>query len=149
MENRQIVLTRRQFLKLLGIAAPSEMQGASLLPLLEGRRWHDHEGIFSQQRGASAQSVRTPDWRLILQLADSKTWPLYPQQAGQLELYDLEDDPQEKNNLWPVSFRASQEAQESLTGLLSTWNEITPLAEGMEVPLLDPEVEKMLRYLGY
>jgi arylsulfatase len=135
-------------LDLLGVPIPREMQGISLVPLLEGRYWQDQEGIISQQRNADALSERTTDWRLILQLRDNATWPLYPQRAGQVELYDLRADPEEAHNLWPATSQVARNAQETLSRQILRWKEATPLAAGEAAPL-DPEVEKMLHDLGY
>jgi len=68
---------------LTGVSAPAGLDGRSFLPLLEGGRqanrpplyWEFHEGGFFQ-------AVRSGDWKLV----------------GK-ELYNLKDDPGEKNNL--------------------------------------------------
>jgi arylsulfatase A-like enzyme len=136
-------------LDLLGLAIPKDMQGTSLLPLIEQRSWPGHEGIFSQQRGGRALSIRTTGWRLIMQLATDTTWPLYQQQPGQAELYDVQADSKEAQNLWPAKSNAAQTAERKLGGLILSWKENTPATTGTNASAQDPQLLKMLHDLGY
>ncbi len=61
------------------------MQGKSLLPIFKGKDRKPHEYIFWEHE--SNKAVRKGDWKLVAE-------------AGQnWELYDLEDDPTETNNV--------------------------------------------------
>jgi len=86
-------------LDLAGLAPGDEMQGQSLVPLLrdEGAGWRSsffYEHLFVHPRIPRCEAVRTEEWKYIRYL---DTDPLYE------ELYDLERDPQELQNLAAVS----------------------------------------------
>jgi arylsulfatase A-like enzyme len=135
--------------ELLGFSVPQDLQGISLVPALQGQRWHGYKGIVSQQHDSLSQSVRTAEWRLILQQQDDEVWPLYPLQAGQLELYNQEEDPKEASNRWPAGSRAAERALEQLSQQLLEWEAATPRSSFSQAPPLDEETEEMLRRLGY
>lgn len=134
--------------QLFGFAVPEQMQGVSLVPLMEGRRWVGREGIVSQQHDDLSLAVRSEKWRLILQLQDDDVWPLYVLRAGDEELYDLESDPGAQVNLFPEPSTSARKAFRSLSDLLRAWQEDVPLTETAGASL-DAEVEEMLRRLGY
>ncbi len=86
------------FLDLAGIQIPEEMQGVSLLPLMEGRNSGDwRESIYYHYyeypgAGHSVKrhyGIRTTRYKLIHFYDDIDAW----------ELYDLEQDPMEMKNL--------------------------------------------------
>lgn len=135
-------------LDMLDQPIPKEMPGHSLVPLMEGRRWRGHEGIVSQQRDDLSLGLRTAGWRMILQKQDDDAWPLYQLQAGVVELYDLEADPGEEQNLAPVDSAALRKREGELSERLLKWQRDTPLAATGEGEL-DEETEEMLRRLGY
>lgn len=86
-------------LELAGVPVPQAMQGRSLLPILEGKKpsgWRKDwlyeyyeypvDEMVPPQRG-----VRTDRYKLIV---------YYTMQPTEYEMYDLQVDPEEKNNLW-------------------------------------------------
>jgi arylsulfatase A-like enzyme len=85
------------FLDAAGIQIPNDMQGKSMLPLLKGEKekWRDalyyqyyeYPGIHAVKRH---YGVRTNHYKLIHFYHDIDEW----------ELYDLEKDPMEMNNLY-------------------------------------------------
>ena len=84
-------------LGLAGLPPGEEMQGRSLVPLLHGEGedggWREsffYEHLFTHPRIPRSEAVRTKDWKYI-RYVDSE--PLYE------ELYDLESDPHEMQNL--------------------------------------------------
>ena len=96
------------FLDLAGLAIPTDMQGESLLPLLEDQNtddwrksiyyhYYEYPGPHSVKRH---YGIRTDRYKLIHFYNNIDQW----------ELYDLEEDPGEVNNLF------GQKAYEELSG---------------------------------
>lgn len=86
------------FLELAGVDIPDDMQGESLLPLLEGNRltdwrksiyyhYYEYPGPHSVKRH---YGIRTDRFKLIHFYNDINQW----------ELYDLQNDPAEVHNLY-------------------------------------------------
>ena len=87
------------FLQIAGVAVPADMQGTSLLPLLQGKHpknwrksvyyhYYEYPAEHSVKRH---YGVRTSDgWKLIHFYRDINAW----------ELYNLNDDPNELHNLY-------------------------------------------------
>jgi len=109
--------------------------GRSLRPLVEGRAtghaWLYHETLvpdldfgMSELRG-----LQTASWKYI--------------RAPQRELYNLEKDPQELNNLAKREAARADEMEDQLAGILRG-------EEAASVPVaMDPEAVEKLRSLGY
>jgi arylsulfatase A-like enzyme len=82
-------------LEMAGVAAPVEMQGCSLVPLIEGAdpEWRAeffYEHLFKHPRIPCSEAVRDPHYKYT-RFVDVE--PPYE------ELYDLENDPHEAHNL--------------------------------------------------
>jgi arylsulfatase A-like enzyme len=115
------------FLDIAGVEAPSDMQGRSLRPLLEGRRpesWR--EAIYYQYYEYPAvhmvrrhYGVRTGRYKLI-----------YYYNIDEWELFDLERDPSELNSVY-----ADPEYEDTVDQLKEM---LTKLREHYEVPDEDP-----------
>jgi hypothetical protein len=81
--------------------------------------------------------------------ATDTTWPLYQQQPGQAEWYDVRAGPGELQNLWPATSSGAQAAERQLGDLVLSWKEDTPATTGVDASAQDPELLKMLHDLGY
>lgn len=82
-------------LQLAGVSRPEVMQGSSLLPLIQGKAvdWRNewfYEHLFVHARIPKTEGVRTTRWKYIRYVEST---PLYE------ELYDLQADPNELDNL--------------------------------------------------
>jgi arylsulfatase A-like enzyme len=84
-------------LELAEVPIPDDMQGKSLVPLLEGRQvpWRDaflyeYYEYPEPHRVRPNRGVRTDRWKLIHYFTEPQEW----------ELYDLADDPDETRNLY-------------------------------------------------
>lgn len=82
-------------LELAGLEVPQEMQGRSLIPLLNGQKteWRTDffcEHLFEHPKIPKSEGVRTEHWKYIRYFEQR---PIYE------ELYDLENDPHEARNL--------------------------------------------------
>jgi arylsulfatase A-like enzyme len=122
------------FLELAGIKKPAQMQGESFLPLLKGQNipWRDRifyeyywEQAFPQTPTTFA--VRTDKYKYI---AYNGVWDIN-------ELYDLENDPNEMNNL--IRNKEFDKTGIQLKNDLYKWMENTI---GLQIPLKQQETRK-------
>ena len=84
-----------------GLPVPDEMQGRSVLPLLEGRGAGWPEEVFVQvSESQLGRAVRTRRWKygVVAPGADGRAEPASDRYAERY-LYDLRSDPYELNNL--------------------------------------------------
>ena len=73
--------------EMAGVEAPSDIDGLSLMPIIKGDQPSIRNEIFTAYRNVS-RALTTPQWKLIE----------YPG-IDHTQLFDLEKDPNEKNNL--------------------------------------------------
>ena len=102
-------------LELAGVEPPAAMEAESLLPAIAGQEWTPREYVFAEhgrdgilQETAFMSMVRSDDWKLV-HFVDSED--------GQL--FDLQDDPGEVNNLWDDPAHADR--KRDLLGVLLNW----------------------------
>lgn len=115
------------FLELAGIPKPVQMQGQSFLPLLKGENITWRNKIFYEYYWEQAFpqtpttfAVRTDRYKYI---SYNGVWDIN-------ELYDLEKDPHEMNNL--IREKQMDKMGLSLRDELNNWLEIT---NGLQIPL--------------
>lgn len=109
------------------VAKPSQMQGASFLPLLKGEKmawrskaFYEYYWEYSFPQTPTTFGVRDGKYKFIY----------YPGVWDVGELFDLEADPEEKNNLW--RHPDHQQTAQRLRTELWNWLEETG---GMQIPL--------------
>lgn len=120
-----------------GLEPKPNLHGRSMLGLLNGDPVEPRSHIFGTQTHHGnglympMRCVRTEDWKYILNLAENPTYDLGhgAPPFAQTELYDLQADPQEQNNLAGSSAHADIQAE--LHQTLTTWRQDT------EDPLLE------------
>ena len=114
--------------EMAGARGTSQPDGASLVPLLRGGKAPDREALFwhyphySNQGGPPSGAVRAGSFKLIEFYEDNR-----------LELYNLHDDPGERNNLASAQPGKTQE----LHALLKNWRTET----GAVMPLPNPNYD--------
>ena len=124
-------------LDLLEIAAPPGLQGESLLPLIRGERSGESRRLFFTSRASGTMALRDGRWKLI-----------YTPRTHSAELYDLEADPDERNDL---SGSETDKTRESIERLLAWYRAAPRPFRGLQVQRvkLDDETTRQLRALGY
>lgn len=112
--------------RIAGIEVPEKVDGRSLLPLLQGEpnvTWRDaymdtYDMIYLGDNGEKPhmRMIRTDQWKMVL-YQDENGHPL--DGGSRHELFDLKDDPGEKNNLYSKS--SATAVQQELEQRLLIW----------------------------
>jgi arylsulfatase A-like enzyme/Flp pilus assembly protein TadD len=123
-------------LDLLGVEPPKEMQGLSLIPMMNGKK--EKRAAYSESAFAKLhygwaplESITTGEYKYI--------------HAPKPELYDRSEDYGEKNNL----ISARPEITKALKQELTSFRENAGASSNQEPQKIDPEIEENLRSLGY
>lgn len=127
----------------LGIETPPESRGQDIWPLL-GSKGPDERALLLEHAGQRLIGVVTARHKYILHLKSQGIVPGYQQKRGREELYDLEVDPGEQNDLGPMKPPVLAE----LRALLERLRGETVSTES-EPALVDVQTKEMLRSLGY
>lgn len=122
----------------LKIDIPKYCQGVSLIPLMEGKKIKEIKESYGETYyplmsygWSDLKSIRTNEWKFIL--------------APKPELYDLKNDPREKENLFSRSNKIAKELRNKLKKLeKEISSELKP-----SIRKLTPEDQEKLRALGY
>jgi arylsulfatase A-like enzyme len=101
-----------------GVAAPADLDGQSLLPILKGTKLSVRDSVFLPFQDIQ-RAVRDERWKLIA----------YPR-LGYLQLFDLANDPHEMRNLIDDPAAATQVPR--LLALMKDWQ--TRSGDKVEVP---------------
>jgi Flp pilus assembly protein TadD len=126
-------------LQVLGIAAPSQVQGKSLLPLISEKKQEGPPYLYAETflprlhfDWSELRGVENDHYHFIL--------------APRPELYDLSKDPQELHNLYAEKRAVSDELNAKLSAII---REYTPGQELADKTPLDPALMERLKSLGY
>jgi len=102
-------------LELAGVTPPATLEAQTMLPALQGEAWSGREAVYAEQAKDGIMTgcefmtmVRTQDWKLVHFLDEPN---------GQL--FDLNADPNEVNNLWNNS--DYQTTQREMLANLREW----------------------------
>ena len=121
-----LVDVKPTILELFGLDPVSELDGRSLLPLMQGRESvHRTEVFLSEATWQAKRGVRTEEWKYIRCL-DSGVYP-----RSEPELYHLPTDPREQHNM----AGARPDIATELDKMLSTW--LTGQLRGRPDPMID------------
>lgn len=124
-------------LELLGIQPIPEMQGETLLPVINGKEKRERmafsESVYAELHygWSPLQSLTTTDYKYI--------------EAPKPELYERKNDPSELNNLIREKASIAKVLKNELQGLVSKYS-----GKNLKGPdKMDPDTEEKLRALGY
>jgi arylsulfatase A-like enzyme/Tfp pilus assembly protein PilF len=126
-------------LQILGIPAPSQLQGTSLLPLISGMNQAESSYLYAETflprlhfNWSELRGLENDRYHFIL--------------APKPELYDLSKDPKELHNLYADKRAVSDELNTKLSAVI---REYTPGQELADKTPLDPALMERLKSLGY
>ncbi len=126
-------------LQIVGVPAPSQVQGTSLLPLLSKKRQPETSYLYAETylprlhfNWSELRGIENDRYHFIL--------------APKPELYDLSKDPKELHNLYSEKRAASDELNAKLAALIAQYTAGHELAD--QTPL-DPALMERLKSLGY
>ena len=128
-------------LEVLKVAVPKEVQGTNLLPLIAGERKDKNEprSLYSETFLPRLHF----DWSELRGLELDKYHFI---DAPRPELYDLNKDPKELDNLFAQKKAVGEELKAKLDALIRAY---TPGQEMAEKTNLDPALMERLKSLGY
>ena len=124
--------------ELAGLEPPPGMQGASLVPLLTGRKGWTAQTAYAE----TLYPFYHFGWSPLATIQDGR-WKLI--ESSDPELYDLEADPGETRNLATAQRERYLEIRRRFASLTSAWGRGQLSARGAE----DPEAARKLASLGY
>jgi arylsulfatase len=113
-------------LDLAGAKHPKPCQARSLLPALLSEPWPGRDFVFSEQAGDVAMTGA----KLITMVRDDKWKAVFIHGAEDGQLFDLEQDPAEENNLW--AHQAHAETKQYLKDAMFNWRQ-NSLLETMDL----------------
>ena len=128
-------------LDMAGVYQRSYLDGASIIPVIEGLATETHEHVFIEKLNLM-KAVRTNDWKYIMVRADG------PIKAGQ-ELYHLAEDPGETKNLFDLHHPQYSMIIKSFRDTLKKWQRDFRKLQKLSEVTFDEASRAELRSLGY
>jgi arylsulfatase A-like enzyme len=125
-------------LELAGRAAPSSMDGSSMLGLLED---DTREGL--------AFSIRVKGKGRLFTVRSSRYRLIWDAQTNRRLFFDTENDPLEQNDLYPSGLPEEAELSDALHAWVAEYDQARAAAAGGEQLPVDEEIRDQLRALGY
>ena len=113
-------------LGLMGVPLPSRLEGKSLEPVLRGETSLEENAVFIETNGPlirAGAGVPWPSWQPWRTVISGDGWKLNLSTVDQCELYDLNEDPTEENNLYDDA--GQKDRISSMTTLLQQWQQET------------------------
>jgi arylsulfatase A-like enzyme/glycosyltransferase involved in cell wall biosynthesis len=131
-------------LEVLGLSA-DDMEGKSLLPLVEGKTEDVHEYVVDEGAHGAQIAMRTKKWKYIKTLEDVSYSANFQRKKGEVELFDLENDPAEEKNV----AKENPETAARFSAMVDDWLKARSGGEKAEQIEADEETKKKLEALGY
>lgn len=127
-----------------GIPSPTNIRGQSLLPSIRGEIPSAERIAFTEHAGGSMVSLRGSRYKYIRHLRYSNVVPAYNLTPGTEELYDMEKDPQELNNL-------AESNPKLVKKFRALWRQKRGDRQDINAgeATIDRKTEEMLKSLGY
>jgi choline-sulfatase len=130
-----------------GIAAPAELNGESLLPLIDKEKTNIQGQVNRELFGETDYPLRW-GWAPLRALRTENTKWI---EAPRLELYDLQADPQELKNLYAVDSSGPNSKAQSMQAEMAKWtaklpqpNNFSKLIKSLPDPKDEIEVQNLL-----
>ncbi len=130
-------------LDLVGITAPDQSQGISLVDIMAGRKGALTKEYVLSQSITGLASIRSKEWKLIMDYQEGKQGGIVAR-----ELFDMKKDPGEKNNLINVRPEKAKQLEERFTAKLSGMY-IYQDSQGEFPPTIDEKTRERIKKTGY
>ena len=124
-------------LELLNLEAPADVQGVSLVPLIQAGHQGPLPVLLSEWPGEGERALRRGRWKLIVDA------------EGGEQLFDLESDPGETRNLLDEAPDRARALRTELGRLVAENRILLERAPPIEDLEMDAEVREQLEALGY
>ncbi|MDY6853851.1 MAG: sulfatase [Thermodesulfobacteriota bacterium] len=141
----QLVDLMPTILDILQIQIPAHIQGRSLLPIFQGKPELSFNLAFAEIRADINWKAQNPRYGDAIKAVLNKEWKYISYDNGREELYNLELDPQEKNNLFSAEIIKAKEMRE----LLNAWSHAVSPEKRDKKGKIDGGRLEQLRSLGY
>ncbi|MHC4216578.1 MAG: sulfatase family protein [Planctomycetota bacterium] len=133
-------------LEMAGIKAPKEMEATSLLPIADGKEKGGYVFMQSGYQLDFTLSVWDGKWKLI-HIPNKIDRSLMT--GSEYELYNLQDDPREQNNLYASEPQVAGKLKKVLKDWSQPWIETAYGPAGITGVQVDKKTLEQLRSLGY